>query len=167
MTAVVIGRESPCQEAIVRLLAEADAYYDTLYPPGSNHLVDVATLDGPDIDFFVARVEGEVAGHGALRVDAEGYGEIKRMYVAARFRGLGVARRLLDRIEAGARARNLDALRLETGIHQPDAIALYERAGYVRREPFGEYRPDPLSLFMEKVLIPEAASWRILSHDMS
>jgi putative acetyltransferase len=43
-------------------------------------------------------------------------------------------------------------MRLETGISQPDALRLYERAGYVRRGPFGNYGPDPLSVFMEKSL---------------
>ncbi len=44
------------------------------------------------------------------------------------------------------------SLKLETGIHQPEAIGLYERFGFVRCEPFGDYAPDPLSLFMEKPL---------------
>jgi putative acetyltransferase len=46
----------------------------------------------------------------------------------------------------------IGTLRLETGIHQPEALALYERAGFVRSPPFGDYREDPLSVFMEKRL---------------
>jgi putative acetyltransferase len=41
---------------------------------------------------------------------------------------------------------------VQTGISQPDAIALYRKFGYVERGPFGAYQPDPLSLFMEKRL---------------
>jgi putative acetyltransferase len=41
---------------------------------------------------------------------------------------------------------------LETGIYQPEALGLYERAGYVRRDPFGDYAPDPMSVFMQKTL---------------
>jgi putative acetyltransferase len=43
-------------------------------------------------------------------------------------------------------------LRLETGIKQDAAIHLYENAGFRRRGPFGSYRDDPLSVFMEKPL---------------
>ena len=43
-------------------------------------------------------------------------------------------------------------MRLETGIRQPEAIGLYRSAGYAEIGPFGAYRPDPLSLFMEKRL---------------
>jgi putative acetyltransferase len=51
-----------------------------------------------------------------------------------------------------ARMSGLSVLRLETGIHQPEAIGLYERLGFERRAPFGDYREDPLSLFMEMPL---------------
>lgn len=43
-------------------------------------------------------------------------------------------------------------IRLETGVYQPEALALYGRAGYVERGPFGDYVADPLSVFMEKEL---------------
>ncbi len=67
-------------------------------------------------------------------------------------RGLGIARRLLEALEARAKAAGIGVLRLETGIYQPEAIGLYERAGYVRRGPFSDYPDDPLSIFMEKRL---------------
>ena len=63
-----------------------------------------------------------------------------------------IGRRILDRIEAEARAERLTCLRLETGIHQPEALALYRSAGYAERGAFGAYAPDPLSVFMEKIL---------------
>ena len=90
-------------------------------------------------------------GCGALRIDA-GYGELKRMYVVPEARGRQLGRRILDHIEAEARREGLNCLRLETGIHQPEALALYRAAGYVEREAFGTYAPDPLSVFMEKIL---------------
>jgi putative acetyltransferase len=43
-------------------------------------------------------------------------------------------------------------MQLETGTKQPEAIALYRKFGYAERGPFGAYKPDPLSLFMEKRL---------------
>jgi putative acetyltransferase len=74
------------------------------------------------------------------------------MYVAPSARGQGLGRAILARIEAQATAEGLGLLRLETGIHQAEAIALYRRSGYVDCDPFGDYRPDPLSRFMEKRL---------------
>jgi putative acetyltransferase len=74
------------------------------------------------------------------------------MFVDERKRGLGTGGKLLEHLVMFARMSGLSVLRLETGIHQLDAIALYERAGFVRRAPFGEYREDPLSIFMEKPL---------------
>jgi putative acetyltransferase len=55
-------------------------------------------------------------------------------------------------VEAEARREGLECLRLETGIHQPEALGLYRSAGYREREPFGDYARDPLSVFMEKRL---------------
>jgi putative acetyltransferase len=74
------------------------------------------------------------------------------MYVDPARRGGGTGQQLLDQLSMFARMSGLQVLRLETGIHQLDAIALYERAGFVRCDPFGDYQPDPLSLFMEKHL---------------
>jgi ribosomal protein S18 acetylase RimI-like enzyme len=51
-----------------------------------------------------------------------------------------------------ARENNINILRLETGIHQTNAIKLYERYGFQRRAPFGEYREDPMSIYFEKLL---------------
>jgi putative acetyltransferase len=73
------------------------------------------------------------------------------MYVTPAARGRGVGRRVLGAIEAALRGQ-VTTLRLETGIHQDEAIRLYESAGFRRRGPFGNYRDDPLSVFMEKPL---------------
>jgi putative acetyltransferase len=72
------------------------------------------------------------------------------MYVRPAFRGRGVGRLMLDHLVAHARQRGLTVIRLETGIHQREAIALYERSGFGRIPPFGPYRADPVSLCYEK-----------------
>ena len=82
----------------------------------------------------------------------DGWAEIKRMFVSPAARGRKVGRLLLERLEAIARQKGITALRLETGIRQPEALALYRSAGFQEIEPFGDYRPDPLSLFMEKTI---------------
>ena len=71
------------------------------------------------------------------------------MFVDERRRGVGTGRKLIEHLIMFARMSGLSALRLETGIHQPEAIGLYERMGFERRAAFGDYREDPLSLFME------------------
>lgn len=148
---ITIAREAPRQPAVLQLIASLDAYQQSLYPPDSNHLLDIDALEAPDIRFFVARRAGEAIGCGALRVAAD-YGEIKRMFVRPEVRGLKLGRRILEALEAQARREGLAFLRLETGILQPEAIGLYRAVGFAERGPFGDYAPDPLSLFMEKRL---------------
>lgn len=150
--AVTIARESPRQADVVRLVEELDAYLSALYPPESNHLLDIETLAQPDIRFLVARLDGQVMGCVALRVDEARWGEVKRLYVPPRARGLGMGRRLLGELEAQARREGLALLRLETGIHQPEALGLFRAAGFREIAAFDPYRPDPLSVFMEKPL---------------
>src|SRR2546428_11628268 len=101
---------------------------------------------------FVARRAGAPLACGALRVDAAGYGEVKRMYVARSARGQGLGRAILARIEDEAAREGLALMRLETGIHQAEAIALYRASGYVDCGPLGEYPPDPPSRSMEQRL---------------
>jgi putative acetyltransferase len=148
---VTIAREVPRQADVIALIDALDAYQTALYPAESNHFLDLAALEAPDIRFFVARRNGAAIGCGALRVMAD-YGEIKRMFVRPEARGLKIGRRILDVLETTARRERLACLHLETGIYQPEAIGLYRVAGFVERGPYGGYAPDPLSLFMEKRL---------------
>jgi putative acetyltransferase len=149
---MIINTESPNQPEVIALIERLDACHAALYPVESNHLMDVSSLMRDSVLFLVARdVDGRAAGCAAL-VDRGEYAEVKRMFVDDARRGQGVGRRLLEHLVMFAAMSGKQVLRLETGIHQAAAIGLYERAGFVRREPFGDYRPDPLSLFMEKRL---------------
>ena len=149
---MIINTETPDQPEVRAMLDKLDAYCAALYPVESNHLLDIASLLAGDVLFLVARdVEGRAVGCAAL-VRRDGYGEVKRMYVDEARRGLGTGRKLLEHLAMFARMSGLQRLMLETGIHQPEAIALYERFGFVRCDAFGDYRSDPLSLFMEKTL---------------
>ncbi|WP_431322286.1 GNAT family N-acetyltransferase [Rhizobium sp. YTU87027] len=149
---ITIALEPPRQEGVLRLLDMSDAHAQSLYPPESNHLVDVSTLEKPAVSFFVARHNGTVVGCCALVEAGDGTAEIKRMFVDPDARGLKAASKLMDTLEATATEKKLRAVRLETGIYQPEAIALYRKYGYLEIEAFGSYQPDPLSLFMEKQL---------------
>lgn len=149
---VTIQLESTRGNGVSELISALDSYLSGLYPPESNHFLDLEQLAGSAIRFFVARRAGSAVACGALRIDAEGYGEVKRMYVVPAARGQGLGRAILARIEDEARREGLRLTRLETGIHQAEAIALYRACGYAECPPFGEYRADPLSRFMEKPL---------------
>ena len=145
-----IDLESPNQPEVIALIAELDAYQDSLYPPESRHALDLTSLMQANVLFAVARADtGEAIGCGAV-VMAPVYGEIKRMYVQPRGRGQGVARRLLALLESRAIGADCKLLKLETGPFQPEALAFYAAAGYERRGPFGNYTNDPLSVFMQK-----------------
>jgi len=147
-----IAIELPDQPEVIALIAELDAYQDTLYPPESRHALDLTSLKQPNVLFAVARDDaGRAIGCGAIVLNPE-FGELKRMYVGPRGRGQGVAKKLLALLESQAIGSGCKLLMLETGPYQHEALALYASAGYERRGPFGDYMNDPLSVFMQKQL---------------
>ena len=147
-----IKRETPKQPDVIDMLAQLDAYCAALYPAESNHLMNIDALCAEHIVFMVARDADSRATGCCAYVNHGAYAEVKRMFVDPAQRGEGIGIKLLGEITHHAAAAGLSCLRLETGIHQPEAIGLYERAGFVRCAPFGGYQIDPLSLFMEKTL---------------
>lgn len=123
-------------------------------PEESCHAYDVDRLRGPGVTFWSAWIDDELAGCGALQtLDAE-RGEIKSMRVADRFRGTGIGRAILEHLLGEARARGMRSLWLETGSTEVfvPALRLYERAGFQRCGPFGDYVEDPFSVFMTRTL---------------
>jgi GNAT superfamily N-acetyltransferase len=147
---VVISLERPDSEDAIALISELEAHLDPLYPTESRHGYSVEKLLRQGVYFFVIRDNDVPIGCGGVQFFGSEYGEIKRMYIRPQFRGLGFAKLMLDHLEEHTRSNGINLLRLETGIHQHDAIALYERAGFQLIAPFGEYEPDPLSRFYEK-----------------
>jgi putative acetyltransferase len=138
------------------LLAELDATLNVLYPPHERHGLSLEELFSPDIRFFLARLGREAAGCGGVALFSD-YAEVKRMYTRDAARRCGVGTALLARIEAEARHAGLGVLRLETGVHQAAAIALYEGWGFRRCAAFSHYAAMPSeriagSLFYEKLL---------------
>ena len=103
-----------------RSLVEAlDALMISLYPMESNHLVAIDRLAEPDTRFFVAEVDGKALGCGAIMLVGDAYAEVKRVYVSPEGRGLGLAKKLLARLEEETRRHGLRWMRLETGRYQP------------------------------------------------
>ena len=148
---LTIAPERPDSADAIMLIAELEAVLAPLYPRASRHGLNVDQLLAQQVLFFVLRANGVPAGCGGIKVCAD-YAEVKRMYVRPAFRGVGSGRVILDQLAAEARMRGVSLLRLETGIHQHAAIALYERYGFYRIPPFGPYRPDPLAVFFEKAV---------------
>jgi putative acetyltransferase len=148
---VVVLPGDPADPRVLALIADSDRYHAGLYPAESNHLLDIDALRAPHVTFLTALAGGRMVGIGALVATAP-YGEVKRMWVDPAWRGRDLGRRILSAIEAAARGLGLAALRLETGIRQPEAIGLYRTYGFREIAAFGDYRPDPLSLFMQKDL---------------
>lgn len=139
----------------VALLAASDAYMAALYPAESNHLEPLDMLAQPNVLFVIGRIAGEVVACGAIkRLDDDScYGEIKRVFVTEAHRGNGRSAAIMQYLEDDLRSQGIALARLETGIRQPAALGLYRKLGYVERGPFGAYRADPLSVFMEKRLL--------------
>ena len=154
-TPIVIAAENPDQPEILAFLAASDAYMASLYPAESNHLVPIAALQQPNVVFLVARQGKTAVGCGAVVLAGDGTAEIKRMWVDPKARGQKCGRRLMDALIAASMAESVSALRLETGIHQPEAIALYRKSGFTEIGAFADYMPDALSLFMAKRLARE------------
>jgi putative acetyltransferase len=147
-----ISAEDPASPDVRRLIEALDAFLVALYPPESNHLLPIDALRQSNVTFLTARSTDRVVACGAL-VNHDGeYGELKRMFVLPEFRGFKVGRQILDELEARGRAIGLPVIRLETGVAQHNALALYERAGYQRIGPFGDFYDDPLCVYMEKRL---------------
>jgi putative acetyltransferase len=149
---VRIAQADPYLEEARGLIAELDAYQSALYPAESNHLDSAEELASPHAIFVLAYWEECAVGCGAVKVMEGGYGEIKRLYVSPLVRGKGIAKAIMEHLESAIADQGVRLARLETGIHQEAAIRLYGQLGYTRIGPFGSYRPDPFSVFMEKRL---------------
>lgn len=153
-TGVTIAEEPLGSPDARALIGELDRALEALYPPENNFLdlpaEDVG--DGRGV-FVIARVDGLAVGCGAVRVldDDPATVEVKRMYVRPAARGRGVGRLVLDALEQWARARGARRAVLEAGERQPEALRLYERAGFHRIPCFGAYAASSDSVCYEKL----------------
>jgi GNAT superfamily N-acetyltransferase len=139
---------SPDARALLeRLEAELTERYST---PASAFAPE--DVEGPGGVFLVARLAGQAVGCGAVRPLEPGVGEVKRMFVEPAWRGRGIARRILAALEECARGAGFHTLRLETALRQPEAIGLYESAGYRHIACWGVYAGNPLSVCFERAI---------------
>lgn len=152
---VTVAVETPFQDDVRNLVAALNAFLSPLSPEEFQFGLTVEQMSDPDTTVFVARdAEGAALAIGALKVHADGLGEVKRMFVRPEARGLKLGRTILDAIAAQARAKGMGALVLETGATaaMDDAFRLYERYGFTRRGAFHDYPDSGHSRFYEKKL---------------
>jgi len=149
---VVIGIENPLQDDVRGLIAALNAHLLTLTPPEFCSHMTVEDMAGPDTTVLVARDDGQAIACGALRRDADGVGEVKRMYTIPARQGEGIGGSILERIEALAREEGLVRLVLETGHVHDAAYRVYERGGFTRCGPVLDYPDTGWSVFYEKAL---------------
>jgi putative acetyltransferase len=151
-TELTIAREDPSQPEILALLRDGEEYSAKLYPAESNHHMPLSAVCASNVHFLVARdASGRAVGTGAIAFNGA-WAELKRMWVVPEARGLGVSKLILTALETHARDEGIRTLRLETGVENYAALDLYTRAGFRQCDPFGDYRADPLSVFMQKDL---------------
>ena len=152
MPALAVTEERPDQGEAVELLRQSDEFAISLYPPQYRHLVDLPALLAGNVRFYIARLDGAVVGCAALVRTGADRGELKRMFVDTSVRGKGVGLALLLAIEDAARQDDMHTIQLETGNLNIAALRLYRGNGYRERGPFGAYRDDGVSIFLEKTL---------------
>lgn len=148
---ILVEPGDPRDPRAVALLEQSHALMEELFPPEENYHLSVEELTGAEVRFYHAREGQALLGTGALALK-EGYAELKSMFTAPSARGRGVAAAILRALEDEARELKLSHLRLETGETLTDAIHFYERHGFDRCGPFGDYSENSTSLFMEKAL---------------
>ncbi len=146
------------------LITQLDAHYRVVYGGGDATPVAPAEF-APPLGYFAVGYAGGVpvaCGGWRSRDDGDpelrpGDAEVKRMFVVPEQRGNGYARTLLAHLEATAAAAGRRRTVLETGVRQPEAIALYAGCGYRPMPPFGTYRREPGCRCFAKSLPAESA----------
>jgi len=140
-----------------KVIALLEEHIDDMYrasPPESVHTLDLDSLRGGDVSFWVIWQNNNPIGCVALQEHAGTWAEIKSMGSANSARGMGIGKHLLEFVFDVAKQRGYEYLRLETGCEdffQP-AREIYKRYGFLERGPFADYTDDPNSVFMEKAL---------------
>jgi GNAT superfamily N-acetyltransferase len=137
---------------VVRMVAQVQTEYVTLYGGPDAAAVEPDEFSAPNGGFLVGVLDGVAVAMGGWRRIDDTSAEIKRMYVAPQARRGGIARTMLAALERSAAEAGITRLVLNTGPKQPEAIALYESAGYLPVPGFGHYACHPEAVFLGKVL---------------
>jgi DNA-binding MarR family transcriptional regulator/GNAT superfamily N-acetyltransferase len=143
------------QTCLGAYFAELDQRFDAGFDPALSISADPDDLRPPAGLLLVASLGADPIGCGALKFHDAAPTEIKRMWIAASARGLGIGRRLLEELERRAADRGSRVVRLETNQTLTEAIAMYRSAGYVEVEPFND-EPYAHHWFEKGLAVPPA-----------
>lgn len=144
-------RTNSADPDFIKLVAELDA--DLCIRDGAEHsfYAQFNKIDG--IQYALVAYDGDVpVGCGAIKECSTDSMEVKRMYVLPSERGKGIASVMLHELEQWAIDLNHHKCLLETGMQQPEAIALYKKNGYCVIPNFGQYENIENSVCFEKLL---------------
>jgi putative acetyltransferase len=159
--AIEIAIETPLQDDMRALIVELNDAMNAQEPDTPEEFkfrMTAEEMAGPETTVWIARLDGNAVGCGALLRHGEGYGEVKRMYVRPGMQGRGIAGLILSAIEQKAAAEGMSRLALETGVPYLAARRVYERAGFAQCGPFADYPENPYSVFYEKALTRQQAA---------
>lgn len=151
MTTLTIQRDDALGPDALALIAKSEAELASIYPAEVRYAFSPDQLINAGVAFIVGYHERTPVACGGVAL-LDGYGELKRIFVDKTARGQGLAGHIVDALETIARDENRPLMRLETGEASPEAIRAYEKLGYARIGPFGDYQENGSSVFMEKSL---------------
>lgn len=123
---------------LAEYVAELNRRSDRPFDPSVGATALPHEVRPPAGDFFVAYLHGEAIGCGAIKHHPGAITDIKRMWIAPSARGLGLGRRLLEHLEAAARAGGARVAHIETSATLTEALALYRSTGWVEVAPFND-----------------------------
>ncbi|SFK84838.1 helix-turn-helix domain-containing GNAT family N-acetyltransferase [Shimia haliotis] len=130
--------------------AELDRRIDIGFDVNLSADPDATDMMAPRGTFLLAMSDGLPLGCVGLKGTDKGYAEIKRLWIAPSARGLGLAKRMMEQVEAAARDLGITLLRLDTHADLPEAVRLYETSGWTRIERFND-DPYPTHFFERAV----------------
>jgi GNAT superfamily N-acetyltransferase len=148
----VIRPERIDSAAAVQLIDELQQDLTARYGGPDETPLTVEQFTPPAGLFVVAYLDERPVGCAGIKASLPGTFDLKRTYVRPDARGRGVARALLAELERAAVELGGSRVRLETGDQQPEAVALYASAGYLRIPGFGIYADEPGNICLAKEL---------------
>jgi DNA-binding MarR family transcriptional regulator/GNAT superfamily N-acetyltransferase len=149
---VVSPNSAAARRCLGAYFRELAARFEGGFNPGEGDLASEEEMMPPNGFFVLAQIDGRAVGCGGLRRIDKRVGEIKRMWTAPEARGQGIARRVVQKLEALAREAGIETLRLDTNRVLAEAQAMYRRHGY---RDIARYNDNPYAHhWFEKQLEP-------------
>lgn len=147
----------PNSASVRDIIQDIDDLMNSLYPQESNQLLSIDELQANNVHFIGVMEDNELLGCGAIvnQHNDGNYGELKRIFVKPKYRGMGVSKLVMEELISHAKSNQLPVIRLEAGNRQPEALGLYNKLGFEERTEFGSYQFDPLSIYMELKLVAD------------